>query len=57
MIINRYLISEILQTMVAVLLVLLLIFMGRYFALFLSYVADGDIAASAVIDLLLLPSL
>jgi lipopolysaccharide export system permease protein len=40
--------------MVAVLLVLLLIFMGRYFALFLSYVADGDIAASAVIDLLLL---
>ncbi len=38
----------------AVLLVLLLIFMGRYFALFLSYAVDGDITASVVIDLLLL---
>ncbi|WP_455200458.1 LPS export ABC transporter permease LptF [Kaarinaea lacus] len=54
MIIDRYLISEILQTMAAVLLVLLLIFMGRYFALFLSYAVDGDITASVVIDLLLL---
>lgn len=53
-IIDRYLISEILQTMAAVLLVLLLIFMGRYFALFLSYAVDGDITASVVIDLLLL---
>ena len=54
MIIDRYLIAEILQTMMAVLLVLLLIFMGRYFALFLSYAVDGDITASVVIDLLLL---
>ncbi|HEY5603438.1 MAG TPA: LPS export ABC transporter permease LptF [Gammaproteobacteria bacterium] len=54
MIIDRYLISEILQTMLAVLLVLLLIFMGRYFALFLSYAVDGDITASVVVDLLLL---
>ena len=38
----------------AVLVVLLLIFMGRYFALFLSYAVDGDITASVVIDLLLL---
>ena len=53
-IIDRYLISEILQTMLAVLLVLLLIFMGRYFALFLSYAVDGDITASVVIDLLIL---
>ena len=40
--------------MLAVLVVLLLIFMGRYFALFLSYAVDGDITASVVIDLLLL---
>ena len=40
--------------MMAVLVVLLLIFMGRYFALFLSYAVDGDITASVVIDLLLL---
>ncbi|MCI0505912.1 MAG: LPS export ABC transporter permease LptF [Gammaproteobacteria bacterium] len=54
MIIDRYLITEIMQTMLAVLLVLLLIFMGRYFALFLSYAVDGDITASVVVDLLLL---
>jgi len=57
MIIDRYLIAEIMQTMLAVLVVLLLIFMGRYFALFLSYAVDGDITASVVVDLLLLRTL
>lgn len=57
MIIDRYLISEILQTMIAVLFVLLLIFMGRFFAVFLADAAAGEITGGVVIDLLLLRTL
>lgn len=57
MIIDRYLISEILQTMTAVLFVLLLIFMGRFFAVFLADAAAGEITGGVVLDLLLLRTL
>ncbi|WP_455374669.1 LPS export ABC transporter permease LptF [Kaarinaea lacus] len=57
MIIDRYLISEIVQTMAAVLFVLLLIFMGRYFAIFLADAAAGEITGGVVLDLLLLRTL
>lgn len=57
MIIDRYLISEILQTMMAVIFVLLLIFMGRYFAVFLADAAAGEISGGVVVDLLLLRTL
>jgi lipopolysaccharide export system permease protein len=53
-VIDRYLITEILQTLVAVLIVLLLIFMGRYFAVFLADAAAGEITSTVVVDLLLL---
>ena len=42
------------QTLVAVLLVLLLIFMGRYFALYLADASVGEISGEIVIDMLLL---
>ena len=54
MIIDRYLIAEIVQTLAAVLFVLLLIFMGRYFAIFLADAAAGEITGAVVLDLLLL---
>lgn len=54
MIIDRYLISEIVHTLAAVLFVLLLIFMGRYFAIFLADAAAGEITGGVVVDLLLL---
>jgi len=54
MIIDRYLISEIVQTLAAVLFVLLLIFMGRYFAIFLADAAAGEITGAVVLDLLFL---
>ncbi|MGD8571325.1 MAG: LPS export ABC transporter permease LptF [Gammaproteobacteria bacterium] len=54
MIIDRYLIVEILQTLLAVMIVLLLIFMGRYFAVFLADAAAGEITSTVVLDLLLL---
>ncbi len=54
MIIDRYLIVEIVQTLLAVLFVLLLIFMGRYFAIFLADAAAGEITGGVVVDLLLL---
>jgi lipopolysaccharide export system permease protein len=57
MIIDRYLISEIVQTLMAVLFVLLLIFMGRYFAIFLADAAAGEITGGVVVDLLLLRTL
>ncbi|NOZ54740.1 MAG: LPS export ABC transporter permease LptF [Gammaproteobacteria bacterium] len=53
-VIDRYIIVEILQTLLAVLVVLLLIFMGRYFAVYLADAAAGEIAGVVVIDLLLL---
>ena len=57
MIINRYLTREILLTLLAVLAVLLLIFMGRYFARYLAWAAEGFIASSIVIDMLVLRTL
>lgn len=54
MIIYRYLIKEVLVTFVAVLLVLLLIFMGNFFGRYLSWAAEGFIASGIVMDLLLL---
>ena len=53
MIIYRYLIKEILITFLAVLLVLLLIFMGNFFGRYLSWAAEGFIASGIVMDLLL----
>jgi len=53
-VIDRYIIVEILQTLLAVLVVLLLIFMGRYFAVYLADAAAGEIAGIVVIDMLLL---
>ena len=57
MIIDRYLIREILQTFLAVMLVLLLIFMGRFFAFYLADAAAGEISGGVVLDLLLLQTL
>lgn len=54
MVIDRYLAKEVLQTLLAVLVVLLLIFMGRYFALFLADASVGDISSDIVLDMLLL---
>ena len=54
MIIHRYLTKEILYTFLAVLLVLLLIFMGNFFGRYLSWAAEGFIASGIVIDLLML---
>jgi lipopolysaccharide export system permease protein len=53
-VIQRYLIREILQSLLAVLVVLLLIFMGRYFALYLADASAGEISSDIVMDMLLL---
>jgi len=57
MLIDRYLIIEILQTFLAVILILLLIFMGRYFTVFLADAVAGEIRGGMVVDLLLLRTL
>lgn len=57
MVIDRYLSKEVLQTLLAVLAVLLLIFMGRYFALYLADASSGKISAAIVVDMLLLQTL
>lgn len=54
MVIYRYLAKEVLQTLFAVLLVLLLIFMGRYFALYLADASAGKISGDIVLEMLLL---
>jgi len=56
-IIDRYLAREVLQTFLAVLLVLLLIFMGRYFALYLADASAGEISAGIVFQMLFLRTL
>jgi lipopolysaccharide export system permease protein len=56
-IIDRYLAREVLQTFLAVLLVLLLIFMGRYFALYLADASVGKISGGIVFDMLFLRTL
>jgi lipopolysaccharide export system permease protein len=53
-IIYRYLAKEVLQTLLAVMVVLLLIFMGRYFALFLAAASAGEISGDIVVEILLL---
>ncbi len=57
MIIDRYLAREVLQTFLAVLLVLLLIFMGRYFALYLADASAGEISGGIVFNMLFLRTL
>ena len=57
MVIDRYLAKEVMQTLLAVLVVLLLIFMGRYFALYLADASAGKISAAIVVDMLLLQTL
>lgn len=54
MVIYRYLIKEVLQTLLAVMLVLLLIFMGRYFALYLADASAGKISGDIVVEMLFL---
>ncbi len=54
MVIDRYLAKEVLQTLLAVLVVLLLIFMGRYFALYLADASVGDITGDIVLQMLFL---
>lgn len=54
MIIYRYLIKEVMQNLLAVLTVLLLIFMGRYFALYLADASVGEITGDIVFEMLLL---
>ncbi len=54
MIIGRYLNKEVIKTMLAVLLVLLLLFMGQRFVLVLSDAAQGRFASELVLHLLLL---
>lgn len=57
MVIDRYLAKEVSQTLLAVLVVLLLIFMGRYFALYLADASAGKISGAIVVDMLLLQTL
>lgn len=57
MIISRYLTKEIVQTLLAVLLVLLLIVVGRHFVIVLNDAASGRVAAEVVLELLFLRTL
>lgn len=57
MVIERYLTKEIIHNLLAVLAVILLIFMGRYFARYLGWAAEGFISGSIVFDLLVLRTL
>jgi len=57
LVIERYLTKEILHNLLAVLAVILLIFMGRYFARYLGWAAEGFISGSIVFDLLVLRTL
>lgn len=52
LVIQRYLIKEILQTLFAVLGVLLLIFLGRHFARYLAEAASGELPAELIFRLL-----
>ncbi|WP_455205275.1 LPS export ABC transporter permease LptF [Kaarinaea lacus] len=57
MVIERYLAKEILSSLFAVLTVILLIFVGRYFARYLAWAAEGFISGDIVMDLLVLRTL
>lgn len=52
MLVQRYLIKEVLQTLLAVLAVLLLIFLGRHFARYLAEAASGELPAELIFRLL-----
>lgn len=52
MVVQRYLIKEVLQTLLAVLAVLLLIFLGRHFARYLAEAASGELPAELILRLL-----
>ncbi len=52
MVIQRYLIKEVLQTLLAVLAVLLLIFLSRHFARYLAEAAAGELPTELVLRLL-----
>ena len=52
MVVQRYLIKEVLQTLLAVLAVLLLIFLGRHFARYLAEAASGELPAELIFRLL-----
>ena len=54
MVIQRYIAKEVVQTLLAVMMVLLLIFMGRYFSLYLADASAGEISGGIVIKVLLL---
>jgi len=53
-VIQRYLAKEVLQTLFAVMTVLLLIFMARYFSLYLADASVGEISGEIVFEMLLL---
>ena len=57
MLIHRYITKEILQTFFAVLLVVLLIFLGRYFSRFLADAAAGELSGTIIMDMLILRTL
>jgi lipopolysaccharide export system permease protein len=52
LVVPRYLVKEVLQTLLVVLAVLLLIFVGRHFARYLAEAAAGDIPAELILRLL-----
>jgi lipopolysaccharide export system permease protein len=52
LVVPRYLVKEVLQTLVVVLAVLLLIFVGRHFARYLAEAAAGDLPAELILRLL-----
>lgn len=52
LVVSRYLVKEVLQSLVVVLAVLLLIFIGRHFARYLAEAAAGDLPAELILRLL-----
>jgi lipopolysaccharide export system permease protein len=57
LIVDRYIAKEVLQTLTGVMVVLLLVFMGRFFALYLAEASAGEITSDIVIDMLLLKTI
>lgn len=57
MILDRYIAKEILQTLTGVMVVLLMVFMGRFFALYLAEASAGEISGDIVMDMLLLKTI
>lgn len=57
MLLDRYIAKEILQTLAGVMVVLLLVFMGRFFALYLAEATAGEISGDIVLEMLLLKTI